>query len=278
MCSLTSPRLVRNENVIDEEATFEKFGYYSRDFKPKSDKKIVAVCEDCGNVRIIKKRYHHALCPSCVRKGAKSPHWKGGKAKRICLTCGTEFPVEHALIKRGGGKFCSPKCYGKWKSKHWKGKNNANWKGGKIKRICETCGTEFPLHPSLIKQGRGRFCSPKCMGKWLSKHNKGKNNPSWKNGASFEPYCSKFNEEFKEYIRDKFGRVCFLCPKTEEENGRKLSVHHVNYNKDCGCDNDETCQFVPLCNKCNAKVNFNREMWEKKIKAKMRNKLNGWFI
>ena len=112
----------------------------------------------------------------------------------------------------------------------------------------------------------------------MSKHRRGENGANWKNGASFEPYCVKFNEPFKEYIRNKFGRICFLCSKTEEENGKKLSVHHVNYNKACGCDGDETCQFVPLCASCNSKVNKNRKAWEKKIKDKMKNKLNGWYI
>ena len=222
--------------MIDEKATYEKFGYHSTDLKQKSRKKIIATCDDCGKARILFKHAYHARCNSCARKAERNPN------------------------------------FGK------KGKNVTNWKGGKVLRICKECGTEFPIAPSKVNRGRGKFCSRRCQGKWQSKHQRGENHPRWKNGASFEPYCSKFNNEFKEYIRDKFGRVCFLCPKTEEENGQRLSVHHVNYNKDCGCDGDETCQFVPLCIGCNAKVNFNREMWEKKIKDMMRNKLNGWFI
>lgn len=223
--------------MIDEKATYEKFGYHSYDLKPKSDKKIVAVCDDCGKARILSKGHYSALfCISCSLKGGRHPN------------------------------------FGK------KGENAAGWKGGKIKRICEECGVEFPVYLSEIKKGWGKFCSRKCAGKRRSEYSRGENNSNWKNGASFEPYCEKFNNEFKEYIRDKFGRVCFLCPKTEEENGRRLSVHHVNYNKSCGCDDDETCQFVPLCIGCNAKVNFNRDMWEAKIKDMMKNKLNGWYI
>lgn len=212
--------------MIDEEATFEKFGYYQGDLKPKSRKKIVAVCDDCGKVRFLNKADYHALCLSCVFKGAKSPLWKGGL----------------------------------------------------VKRICEFCGKEFPVKPSEIKRGQGRFCNHECYGKWLSKNLRGKNSPSWKNGASFEPYCHKFNEDFKEYIREKFGRVCFLCPKTEEENGQRLSVHHVNGNKNCGCDDDETCQFVPLCVSCHGKMLSKKVNWEKRIKDKLRTKLNGWYI
>ena len=278
MCHNHTPACCGGKNMIDEEATFEKFGYYARDLKPKSGKKIVAVCDDCSKVRFLQKSAYHALCLPCSRKGKNSPRWKGGKVKQICETCGTEFPAILSRIKQGKGKFCSPECKGKWQSKHQRGKNNPNWKGGEVKRICETCGTEFPLLPSRIKQGEGKFCSPKCYAKWVSKRQKGKNNPNWQNGASFEPYCEKFNYPFKEYIRNKFNRICFLCPTTEEENGQRLSVHHVNYDKSCLCNDNLTCQFVPLCRSCNSKVNKNREMWEKKIKDMMKNKLNGWYI
>jgi hypothetical protein len=122
--------------------------------------------------------------------------------------------------------------------------------------------------------------------KKISEAKKGEKNYSWKGGISFEPYCPRFNNEFKEYIRNKFGRICFLCGKTEEENGKKLCVHHVNYDKNCGCAetdkdkkaDDKTCQFVPLCNSCNSRVNTNRNLWELRIKNEMKNKLNGWYI
>ena len=200
--------------MIDEEATFKKFGYYGYDLKAQSAKKIVAVCDDCGKVRFPQKSRYHALCGSCCKKGAK------------------------------------------------------------IKRICQTCGKEFPVTPSVIKRGHGMFCCRKRTDKYF----RGENSPHWKNGASVRPYCYKWNEHFREYIRCKFGRICFLCGKTEEENGKRLSVHHCNGNKNCGCDDDETCQFIPLCKNCHAKVHSKKVDWEKKIKDKLRTKLNGWYI
>ena len=92
----------------------------------------------------------------------------------------------------------------------------------------------------------------------------GKNSVNWKGGISFGKYCVKFNYKFKEQIRDKFGRVCFLCGKSEEENGVKLSVHHVSYDKDCLCSEIE-CEFVPLCMSCHSKTHNNRSYWENKI-------------
>lgn len=96
----------------------------------------------------------------------------------------------------------------------------------------------------------------------MRKAKKGENNPNWKGGISYEPYCLKFNYKFKEEIRERFGRQCFICGKSEEQNGRKLSVHHVNYNKDCLC-NESKCYFVPLCDTCHGKTNQNREFCEK---------------
>lgn len=106
--------------------------------------------------------------------------------------------------------------------------------------------------------------------------NKGKSWPdhagekhwNWKGGISFEPYCPKFNDSFKESIREKFNRICFLCPTTEKENGQKLSVHHVNYRKDCLCE-DITCEFVPLCKSCHSKTTNNHEYWKKEIMNKL---------
>jgi hypothetical protein len=101
----------------------------------------------------------------------------------------------------------------------------------------------------------------------------GERSPAWKGGLSFEPYCEKFNEAFKEYIREKFERICFMCPTTEEENRRKLSVHHVSYDKECMCNGVE-CEFVPLCSVCHAKVNFGRDLWERLIINTLR--YEGW--
>ena len=75
-----------------------------------------------------------------------------------------------------------------------------------------------------------------------------------------QKYCSLFNEEFREKIRERFHRICYLCGKTESDNNRKLSVHHVNYNKNCLCGS--ICEFVSLCQSCHSKTNGSRQLWE----------------
>jgi hypothetical protein len=90
----------------------------------------------------------------------------------------------------------------------------------------------------------------------------GEDCPFWRGGVSFEPYCPKFNESFKERVRNFFGRICVECGKSEEENGKKLSVHHVSYRKDACCNSEITPLFVPLCHSSHTKTNHNREYWD----------------
>ncbi|MCK4528952.1 hypothetical protein KAW18_16425 [candidate division WOR-3 bacterium] len=138
-------------------------------------------------------------------------------------------------------------------------------------------GEDHPLfgkpRPEETRKKIGEANKGKLLGDknhFFGKHFVGDMNPNWRGGISFEPYCPKFNEAFKESIREKFGRVCFLCPTTEEENGRKLAVHHVNYNKDCLCGDSE-CEFVPLCTPCHMKTNYNRYYWTDLIMSKLNN-------
>ena len=67
--------------MILEEATFEAFGYYPKDLKPQSAKKILAVCDECGDVRVISKHNYRALCRSCSQKGKGKMHTEEAKSK-----------------------------------------------------------------------------------------------------------------------------------------------------------------------------------------------------
>lgn len=75
-------------------------------------------------------------------------------------------------------------------------------------------------------------------------------------------YCEKFNEEFRERVRAYFGFVCPECGTPQ--NGMKLAVHHINFNKKSCCDPEAPRLFIPLCikNGCHNKTNHNREYWE----------------
>jgi len=235
--------------MILEEETFAEFGYYPKDLKLKSGKKILAACDECGKIRTITKHDYRDFCYDCAIHSEETRSKISEKAKGRTLSEETKKKISD------GGK-------GRTVSEETKRKISA---AGKRLRVGEN-------HPMF-----GKHHSEETRKK-MSEAQKGENHYNWQGGKSFEPYCHKFNFAFKEYIREKFARVCYLCAKTEEGNGQRLSVHHVNYDKGCMCNDNLTCQFVPLCRSCNLKVNNNREMWEGKIRAKMQNKINGWYI
>jgi len=79
---------------------------------------------------------------------------------------------------------------------------------------------------------------------------------NWQGGIARLPYCPKFNNRLKEEIRIAHGRTCFLCPTTESENGRKLDVHHADFNKGQGCRH--VWNLLPLCKKCHSHTTNNR--------------------
>jgi hypothetical protein len=95
----------------------------------------------------------------------------------------------------------------------------------------------------------------------------GENNPMWRGGISFEPYCPKWTKELKERIRARFDYECIMCGKTTEENGEELSCHHVEYNKMSCCDG-KPVHFASLCCKCHSRTggsDKNRVKWQTMI-------------
>ena len=92
----------------------------------------------------------------------------------------------------------------------------------------------------------------------ISKATKGNNNPNWQGGISLEPYSFEFNSQLKELVRHRDNYICQLCGMPECENIKKLSVHHIDYNK----QNCLPSNLITLCVGCNAKVNQNRDKWE----------------
>lgn len=89
----------------------------------------------------------------------------------------------------------------------------------------------------------------------------------WKNGKSFEPYTSDFNQQLKDRIRVRDNFICQKCGVPELECDRRLDVHHIDYDKkNCNEDN-----LISLCCGCNSEVNANREYWTNCFQEKMKN-------
>lgn len=85
----------------------------------------------------------------------------------------------------------------------------------------------------------------------------GENHPGWLGGKSFEPYGLEFNDDLKEVIRNRDRRKCSICGKTELEEGKRLQVHHIDYDK----KNNNPDNLITLCSSCHCKTNFKRDNW-----------------
>ena len=89
----------------------------------------------------------------------------------------------------------------------------------------------------------------------------------WEGFANNSPYCPKFDDKCRASNREKYGNRCFLCDKMKDENGYNLSVHHVDMNKNQGCDG-HTWKLVPLCGSCHATAHSNT--WKSRIEYLLR--------
>jgi hypothetical protein len=92
----------------------------------------------------------------------------------------------------------------------------------------------------------------------------GEGNPMWKGGISFAPYPLGWTKTFKEQIRYRDGYKCQICGVSEVENGRRLCIHHIDYDK----MNISLENLVSCCSRCHAKTNLSREYWIEYFKSK----------
>jgi len=85
--------------------------------------------------------------------------------ERICKQCGNKFLAHLSDIKRGGGKFCSKDCSGKYHME----KNNSSWTN-RIDKVCHQCGSQFTISAVEERKGRGKFCSHECYTIWAKEN------------------------------------------------------------------------------------------------------------
>lgn len=209
----------------------------------------------------------------------KSPWNKKHKLPVICETCGKVFGVQPYRAKEA--RFCSIECVNEWRkgrrfSPETEFKKNdirlignkyrarrAPWNKGKttpewLKDVIRTSVIESMRMVPYEKLAYWKGKKNPQHSKWLSEHMGGENAPNWKGGISFEPYAPEFNGRLKKEIRHRDNYICQLCSKNQRENGRKLDVHHIDYDK----ENNNPNNLITLCLGCNAKANFNRERWK----------------
>lgn len=70
-------------------------------------------------------------------------------------------------------------------------------------------------------------------------------------GMNYSWYSPTFTHEFRERVRNFFGRRCVECGAVEDQ--RRLHVHHVNCGHDADCEAPGNL-FVALCHRCHSQA------------------------
>ena len=133
-----------------------------------------------------------------------------------------------------------------------------DWNGRKqtkehLKHSSEAHLGQVPWNKGLKGYGAGR------KHPWMAK---GSDHYNWRGGKSFEPYGLEFNNDLKEVIRNRDRRKCQICGKTEIDIGQKMTVHHIDANK----QNNNPKNLISLCRVCHGKTNHKRYFWVKYFK------------
>jgi len=186
-------------------------------------------CEACGDSfhvsrSIIDKR---RTCSYECRDYLKSQELSGEDhhqyKERVgleCGTCGSDFEVYP--FQAEFRQFCSHEC-----AVDIEGEDH--WLYDCIIVECAWCGSELERHPYRLDRSDNQFCDQECLGKWNTENNVGEAHPNFEGGRF--PYGPGFSPGKKEKVRDRDGRRCVNCGRTEEEHiqkfGRKHSVHHI---------------------------------------------------
>lgn len=175
--------------------------------------------------------------------------------KKICLNCGKKFSVFPSNENQNPRLFCNIRCLKIHKRTFVR---------------CEICKKKTSSYKNRLR----KFCSKKCQHVGFSGNNNPmyqinpRKHPAWKGGSSFLPYPPEWTRKLKEQIRVRDERKCQLCKTSEENNGKRLDVHHIDYIK----NNLNPRNLISLCSPCHFKTSNNRSYWIELFKNIMRDK------
>ncbi len=171
---------------------------------------------------------------------------------------------------RGSG-LCR-KCAGRIHSKRMEGENNPAKRPEVRKKIISK---QSGKKSHFYKDGRclkkyycidcgERVTRKSILGRCGSCSQKGNLSSSWVEDRSIVKYGyrNEFNNELKEKIRKRDKYKCRNCKLSEKKHiiiyGRKLHVHHIDYNK----RDNLSKNLISLCTNCHSKTNHNRKYWK----------------
>ena len=196
-------------------------------------------CEYCGEINYKPpskaERPERPFCDKdCHGKWMKEqppeemPTWKGGGVEITCSHCGNTKRVGDWHHRRSEEHFCSPECYGEWRSNNIYGENHPDW--NRVVVACEWCGSEKETRRSAAEKYENHFCNNDCRIAWeRENHPTGEDNPLYRGGHFF--YGKGWTDRKKRRVRIRDQARCRSCRTSEsdhfDEYGRALDVHHI---------------------------------------------------
>lgn len=203
---------------------------------PKSNKLVVAICDNCKKIRLISKDSYRDLCHKCANN-----------------------TIDH----------CKKISNSRKNEQKWQGENNPNFNG------ILTTGELNGMFGKKHSKGTLKLQSEAAQGKYCGKDNPmygvhlcGELASNWQGGKSFEIYPQKFNNQLKIKIRNKYnncdyisGLSNYICNILNNKIW-ELDVHHIDYNK----KNINENNLIPLSRSNHTNTQKNRQFWERLFK------------
>lgn len=253
--------------MIDDGRTMEIYGYTSDELSHGSARPIVAVCEDCGSYKdIMNNNYinakHPDLCQLCINKKRFENDPTIKDRMSIAQRKRYEDPAEREKTSIANKKRFEDPAEHKKLSVATKKRYEDDPTAGERQSIVlkKTHEDDPTIRERMSIAQRKRFEDDPTLIDRMS----GENAPNWQGGISFGKYCPKFNNVIKQYIRDKYDNCDYISGLKDYicNPFRKLDVHHIDYNKEQGCD-DHEWRLIPLSRTNHTRTNANRDFWNR---------------
>lgn len=209
---------------IDRIETIKKYGYDPIQLSLRSNRLVMVKCMECGKYRVVYKHSYVDLCRSCKFKTPETIRRMSIASRR------PRGPMPEA------------------QKKNLRKANKGRKRGAP--------SDEVRRKISVTKTGVGFTEEHR---RKISASLQGIDYVDWTGYVDDNKYCHRFNSKLKKHVRMKYDNRCVVCGMTEEEckliYGEVLSVHHVDRNREQGCNGYEW-KLIPLCKQCHGKSHF----------------------
>jgi G:T-mismatch repair DNA endonuclease (very short patch repair protein) len=210
----------KEKNMILEEETYDKFGYYPSDLKPQSHKRILAACDDCGKIRETSKNGYHSLCNSCARKGKHPSEETRRKLSEALKGKHHSEETRRKMSEAQNGE--KHHNYGKHLSEETRRKLSEVQKGEKNHNFGKHLSEE--TRRKISEARKGKHFSEETRRKLSdARHHRRFPRHHTKPELIFENICKKHNLPFK-YTGDGSFWIKNINPDFVEANSKKIAI------------------------------------------------------